>query len=204
MLLYGEPIFRGRCERIGAQFRICAVPEVHGHTRIFVGDNVSFFGLLSVASCRGADEPCLVFNDGSQIGHNVSFVVGQQVLVGPRVMIGNNCFITDTETPPRDAAERKQLFGPVGKRSAPVKIQGDVWYGSDCTVYRGVTIGEGSIIGARSVVISDVPAYSIAMGNPARVVGYARRSPRSSLCNGRAGAHPRGDELHTAFASRES
>ncbi len=46
----------------------------------------------------------------------------------------------------------------------------DVWFGYDSLIMNGVTIGNGSIIAARSVVVKDVPAYSIVAGNPAKVV----------------------------------
>lgn len=56
----------------------------------------------------------------------------------------------------------------------PVKgdiiVGNDVWFGYDSLVMNGVSIGNGAIIGARSVVVKNVPAYSIVAGNPARVV----------------------------------
>lgn len=56
----------------------------------------------------------------------------------------------------------------------PVKgdivIGHDVWLGYDCLVKNGVSIGNGAIVAARTVVIKDVPAYSIVAGNPAKVV----------------------------------
>jgi galactoside O-acetyltransferase len=54
--------------------------------------------------------------------------------------------------------------------SKPIKIEDKVWIGFDVTILKGVTIGEGSVIGARSVVTKDVPAWSIVAGNPARIV----------------------------------
>lgn len=55
--------------------------------------------------------------------------------------------------------------------SAPIHICHDVWIGANVTILNGVTIGEGAIIGAGSVVRDDIPAWSIAAGNPAVVVG---------------------------------
>jgi len=55
-------------------------------------------------------------------------------------------------------------------KSAPIKIEDKVWIGFDVTILKGVTIGEGSVIGAKSVVYQDVPPYSVVIGNPARVV----------------------------------
>jgi acetyltransferase-like isoleucine patch superfamily enzyme len=51
-----------------------------------------------------------------------------------------------------------------------VTIGNSVWIGSQSIITRGVTIGDGAIIGAGSVVTRDVPAWSVAVGNPARVV----------------------------------
>lgn len=50
------------------------------------------------------------------------------------------------------------------------RVGNDVWMGYDCQIMPGVTIGNGAIISSRSVVVSDVPAYSIVGGNPAKVI----------------------------------
>jgi lipopolysaccharide O-acetyltransferase len=52
----------------------------------------------------------------------------------------------------------------------PVVIGDNVWIGESACILPGVTIGEGSIIGALSVVTKSIPAYSIAVGSPAKVV----------------------------------
>lgn len=55
-------------------------------------------------------------------------------------------------------------------KSAPIKIEDKVWIGFDVTILKGVTIGEGAVIGAKSVVTNDIPAWTVAAGNPATVV----------------------------------
>lgn len=49
-------------------------------------------------------------------------------------------------------------------------VGSDVWIGTDAVILPGVTVGHGAIIGAKSVVSADVPAYGVAVGNPARIV----------------------------------
>jgi len=56
------------------------------------------------------------------------------------------------------------------KSKGDVIIGNDVWSGTEAVIMSGVTIGDGAVIGARAVVARDVPPYSIAVGNPARVV----------------------------------
>ncbi len=65
-------------------------------------------------------------------------------------------------------------FQGYGKRTL---IGHDVWIGSRAIILPGVTIGTGAIIGAGAVVAKDVPAYAIAVGNPARVVKYRFEQP---------------------------
>ena len=52
----------------------------------------------------------------------------------------------------------------------PVHVCRYAWIGQNSFILKGVTIGEGAIVGVNSVVVTDIPPYSVAMGNPARVV----------------------------------
>lgn len=53
-----------------------------------------------------------------------------------------------------------------------IKIGNDVWIGVDCIIKRGLTIGNGAVIGANSVVTKDVPPYAIVVGSPAKIIRY--------------------------------
>lgn len=74
---------------------------------------------------------------------------------------------------------RRPLDVSPTKRMGNVKIGNDVWIGCNVIVLGGVTIGDGSIIGAGTIVANDVPAYSIFAGNPGRVI--AKRFERTII-----------------------
>ncbi len=59
-----------------------------------------------------------------------------------------------------------------GMSKGPIVVGNDVWIGDGAFIMSGVNIGDGAIIGARSVVTRDVPAYSVACGSPADFVGW--------------------------------
>ncbi|RYG24170.1 MAG: acyltransferase [Burkholderiales bacterium] len=61
-------------------------------------------------------------------------------------------------------------------KSAPIVIEDKVWIGFDAVILKGVRVGEGAVIGARSVVARDVEPYTVVAGNPARVIKRIERS----------------------------
>lgn len=54
----------------------------------------------------------------------------------------------------------------------PTILQNDIWIGHGATILSGVTVGNGAVIGAKSLVVKDVPPYAIVAGNPARLIRY--------------------------------
>jgi acetyltransferase-like isoleucine patch superfamily enzyme len=53
-----------------------------------------------------------------------------------------------------------------------VEIGNDVWIGANCYIKNGIRIGDGAIIGAGAIVVNDIPAYSICVGVPAKIIKY--------------------------------
>lgn len=87
--------------------------------------------------------------------------------MGSRTLIGPNCsFYSGTH--PVDPTIRNGTKGP--ESGKPITIGEDCWFGGNCIVLPGVTIGRGVVIGAGSVVTKDVPSYKVVVGNPARVL----------------------------------
>ena len=74
---------------------------------------------------------------------------------------------------PLDPTERNGIEGP--ETTKPIKIGDDVWVGGGAIILPGVIVGNGSTIGAGSVVTKDVAAYTVVAGNPARVIRHLPR-----------------------------
>lgn len=97
---------------------------------------------------------------------------GSSITIGNWVSIGSGVVISDGDAHPIDPEERRAGLGGATK---PIVIEDDVFIGARAIVLKGVTIGKGAVIGAGSVVTKDVPAFAIAVGNPAHVVGDSRK-----------------------------
>ncbi len=131
---------------------------------------------------------------------NRTFIGGATIICRNNISIGNNvqiawnCLLYDHNAHSFDFLERRKdidifLNNKKNKEtllkgknwdvvhSAPITICNDVWIGTNVTILNGVTIGEGAVIGAGSVVREDIPAWTIAYGNPCKVVAKNKYHP---------------------------
>lgn len=170
VFFYAEPLLRGRCDHVGERLFLWALPDICGHTSIRIGDDVSIYGKIGISSGRTYEHPKLVIGNNVKIGKGVLFSVNQEVTIEGGVQIASDCSICDSDSHPLDHRYRVAGFAPSESEIKPVKICRNAWIGMGCTILKGVTIGEGAIIGTRSVVVSDIAPYGRALGNPARVI----------------------------------
>ena len=169
-VMWSEPLFRSRCERVGKNLKVDVVPGVSGHTRIYVGDNVTFSGHISIRSGRFNDSPELIIGNDVYIAGGCRFSVNERIEIGDHCKIAGGCFIVDSDGHPLDWERRAAHANLNEDEIKPVKIGEHVWVGRGATIMKGVTVGDRSVIGAGSVVIADVPPDSMAMGSPARIL----------------------------------
>jgi acetyltransferase-like isoleucine patch superfamily enzyme len=86
-----------------------------------------------------------------------------EITIADNCMLASSVYITD--------ADWHDIYNRVAiGKTAPVRIEKNVWIGDSAIICKGVTIGENSIIGAGAIVVDSVPANTIAAGNPAKVV----------------------------------
>lgn len=170
-VVYFQPMFRARCERVGAGLSVyLGLPYVYGDLRIVLGENVQMSAYTSLVSTRVVDGPRLTVGDGSYLGYGVVISVGREVTLGRRVHIADRVFICDNPGHPLDARRRREHQPVDLDQVKPVRLGDDVWVGTGAIILPGVTVGDGAVIGAGSVVTRDVPPNAIVAGNPARVV----------------------------------
>jgi acetyltransferase-like isoleucine patch superfamily enzyme len=165
-----EPLFRGRCESVGKRFRCTRMPWVVGHGKIYIGDDVNFFGKVDIFSGSQLDEPRLVLKDRVDIGHNVVFMVNREIVLEEDVNVASGVRFMDSDAHPRDTMARIADLPATPDEIKAVHIKRYAWIGHNSFIMKGVTVGEGAIIGVNSVVLNNIPDYSVAIGNPARVI----------------------------------
>ncbi|MEM9191277.1 MAG: acyltransferase [Myxococcota bacterium] len=111
---------------------------------------------------------------GSRI-HGTCVHAAKSVRIGARCLIAANTHIIDSSGHDISFPNVESRIDSKDE-ARPVTIADDVWIGANCLIMPGVTIGEGTVIGAGSVVVKAIPSRVVAGGNPAKVIrDYAGR-----------------------------
>lgn len=116
---------------------------------------------------------CMEIGENVRLNELVHIAAYECVKIGTNSAIGAKSFISDLNHGDFSGETPFDITIPHAKRtlsSKPVIIGENVWIGESVCILPGVTIGDGAVIGALSNVTKSIPAYSIAVGNPARVI----------------------------------
>lgn len=162
---------RREFKHIGDKVMFGKIGLLKGAECISIGDRCKFedYVFLTAWTLNGKPtinigEHCF-FGAFSHITSTNKIVIGDNCLTGKNVTITDNSHgetdLTSLETPPL-----KRVLVSKG----PVVIGNNVWIGDKATILPNVTIGDGCVIAANSVVTKDIPPYSVAAGVPAKVI----------------------------------
>lgn len=158
--------------------------------QIFSEGNLISIGKNSMVGCSfifESDNGQISIGEQTFINSNTQLISRSKITIGDNVTIAWNCIIYDHNSHSLDYLERRKditrqlddyrdgknfIAGKDWSKvaSKPIVIQNDVWIGLGCIILAGVTIGEGAIVGAGSVVRADVPAWTVVAGNPAEII----------------------------------
>lgn len=160
--------------------------DIHSESKVTIGDNFvmssgdSFNPLCrNVKGCIVAERANTKITIGNHVGMSSPCLwAKQEITIGDYVNIGGDCIIMDSDAHNLDWRVRDSLEMLNSKESldthtakcAPIHIGNHVLIGTRSIILKGVTIGEGSVIAAGSIVTKDIPANVIAGGNPCRVI----------------------------------
>lgn len=163
----------------GKNLKIYSAPLVcrHINSSIVLGNDVSILNYNMENPAGIAHKTVLATPvDGAKlvIGNNVGIsgaviYASREIIIKDNVNIGAGARIYDTDFHPINRYKRR-TNDLDSIQFAPVLIEEDVWIGANAFILKGVTIGEGSIVAAGSVVVHDVPPNTIVGGSPAKVL----------------------------------
>lgn len=165
-------VYARRFKSLGKGTMLASPIRLINAQNIIIGRNSSIMKHCVVETCIDAvGQPLLTIGDNVSLGEYSHITCANRIVIGGNLLTGRFVLITDNGHG-RSVAEEADI--PPLKRETfskgQVVIGNNVWIGDKATILPGVTIGDGVIIGANSVVARDVPANSIAVGNPAKVV----------------------------------
>lgn len=159
--------------RVGAGVLIHGFPRIQrrGGGEIILHEDVTINATLWSNPLNDGRRTVLHSNRGARLvlekNSGVSgsrLVCYERITLGEESLVGAGCLICDSDM------HEIPLGSPHGTKTAPITIGKRVFLGAGCIVLKGVTIGDGAVVGAGSVVASDLPPGCLAAGNPCRVI----------------------------------
>lgn len=127
-----------------------------------VGKRVTFYPGINLGYVK-----FIQIGDRVDFAWNVQITTKGGVYIGDRVLIGYGSRILSSNHVIPDGLGKIFFAGHI---QAPVRIEKDVWIGSNCVILPGVTIGEGAVVAAGAVVTKDVASFSVVAGVPAKAI----------------------------------
>jgi acetyltransferase-like isoleucine patch superfamily enzyme len=168
-------------KKFGSGSRIVPPFTFWGLNQMWVGERVTIqrdCWIHVIGGCVDNNPVKLTIQSDASIGKRTAISAAQQVVIEEYVMIGSGCLISDHSHAFNDIDKPVQQQGIDNVK--PVFIGRESFVGNNAFVNPGVTIGRHCVIGANSVVATSIPDFSVAIGNPARVVKTLKPVPNGA------------------------
>jgi acetyltransferase-like isoleucine patch superfamily enzyme len=152
-------------DSVGTRVRLQGRPLIKNEGRMVIGSRVQLVSTAAKLELATLPGGSLEVGERTLLNYGGSIAAAQSIRIGAQCLVGTHVIIMDNDF--HRLEPERRLEWPESK---PIVIEDNVWIGARVIVLGGVTIGEGSCIGAASLVIDDVPPRSLAVGVPARVI----------------------------------
>jgi maltose O-acetyltransferase len=154
-----------RSADVAKTVRLIGKPFVVNEGTMIVRDRVRLISNVATLELATGPDGVLDIGERSYINYGCSLSASKLVKIGADCQIGTHCILMDNDFHRLEPDRRNER-----PESKPIVLEDNVWLGGRVIVLSGVTIGEGSAIGAGSVVTRDIPPKVVAAGVPARVI----------------------------------
>lgn len=150
---------------------------IHGE-HIYIGDNFSSGRFLKLQTWEYYNDQSTGYVPSLEIGNdficqdNVLISCMNNITIGNNVLLGDNVFISDNLHGDCSIPSQRKIH-PIKRplvSKGPINIGSNVWIGRNVCIMGNVNIGDGAVIGANAVVTHDIPANSVAVGCPAKII----------------------------------
>lgn len=161
--------WKARLGRLGRRSLLIKPLKIQGADKIYIEDNVVVHNgaWLSALTLSGGRQGTVRIGKGTVIGHFAHIVSGDNVTIKEKVLVADKVYISDNLHEYRDVS--RPIIDQEVLLIDQVVIGEGAWIGENVSIM-GASIGQGSVIGANSVVTKNIPPYSVAVGCPARVI----------------------------------
>lgn len=154
---YGKKVITNQDIIIRGKFSL----SIKRQARCLLGKHLVSMGPLYIKVLSNAN---LQIGENCYFNHNCSITCAKDIKIGSGCNFANNLVIVDHDHKVSANGVEKELV------SKPIIIGNSVWVGANVTILKGVTIGDGAVVAANSVVRNDVKAHTIVAGVPAKIV----------------------------------
>lgn len=131
---------------------------------IFIAANAVLKEGAKICPCN--EKATITIGKNTTIGYHTFIFSSEKIEIGDNCLIAPFVYLVDSD----HSIKKEKLINQQPNQTAPIKIGNDVWLGTNAKILKGVTIGDGAIVAAGSVVKDNVAPYTIVGGIPARVI----------------------------------